>query len=249
MRLLTATIVFVLMAIFLVPARAQSTFAEGFYEFEDTIAGMSYTGTWTTGAASGLAGSSRSTSTVGSSVSFYVNGTTLVIWRLFRSTGNQGRMNVCINGGSCVLVINEATLTASVWYPYAMTVPSGALITITHTVGLVALDSFMVLSNAAASFPTAVPTATILPSSTPASTTTPQPTPTPQPSSTPISVIWSIDPQKSYSSINGQITAFDYSATAADTHISNLLTLLVISVWGFFFFSVFVLVKYKVGKK
>lgn len=245
MRLPAIVIAVLLFTFALFPARAQSTFDVGYHEFEDTIAGMSYTGTWVTGTTGGVAGLSRSTSTVGSSVSFYVNGTTLVIWRLIRTTGNQGRMNVCINGGSCVLVVSEATISANIWYPYAIQIAPGSLVSFTHTLGVVSLDSFMVLSSASGSFSTPVPTATILPSSTPASTTTPQPTPTPQPTATPMSVVFAIDPEKSYGSANGQITSVSYSASAADIHLGNLLTTLLYSVWGMFFFAVFVLVRYR----
>lgn len=249
MRSFAIAIAILLLASLLIPARAQSTFDVGYHEFEDTVAGMSYTGTWATGTTGGVAGLSRSTSTVGSSVSFYVNGTTLVIWRLIRTTGNQGRMNVCINGGSCVLVVSEATISANIWYPYAIHVTPGSLVSFTHTLGVVSLDSFMVLDEASAgSFPTPVPTATVVPTATPASTTTPQPTPTPQPSSTPMSLVWALDPSRSYGSSNGQITAFDYAASAADVHLANLLTMLLVSVWGFFLFGVFVLVKYRINQ-
>lgn len=237
-----------LLAIALIPARAQSTFGVGFFEFENVIASMTYTGTWSTSSSPGLAGVSRSTSALGASVSFYSSGDTVVIWRLMRSTGNLSKMDVCVNGSSCINVANEFTSTSNIWYSYAFSVPPGALISITLTSGLIALDSFMILNSATGSFPTAVPTATILPSPTPASTTTPQPTPTPQPTSTPMSVIVAIDPSRSYGSSNGQITAFDYAASAADVHLANLLTMLLVSVWGFFLFGVLVLVKYRINQ-
>jgi len=41
------------------------------------------------------------------------------------------------------------------------------------------------------------------------------------------------------------LTCFDYVATASDVHIGNLLTLIFFSVWGFFLFTVFVLVRTK----
>jgi hypothetical protein len=57
--------------------------------------------------------------------------------------------------------------------------------------------------------------------------------------------VWAIDPGKTYSEVNGQIVSTEYSASASDVHLANLLTLLVISVWGFFFFAVFVLVRFR----
>ena len=247
-----------LLLVCLIPASAQSSFAVEFYEFENVIASMAYTGTWSTSTATGTVGGvGRASSVVGSSVSFYSAGDTVVIWRFMRSTGNLSKMDVCINGASCVNVANEATSSNNFWYPYVLTVTPGALVSITHTSGLIVLDSLMILSSTGGTFPTPVPTATIIPSSTPAptatpaSTTTPQPTPTPQPTSTPqpsptaMSVIVAIDPQRSYSSESGQITAFDYIASAGDVHIANLLTAIFISQWGMFVFACFVLVRFR----
>lgn len=42
---------------------------------------------------------------------------------------------------------------------------------------------------------------------------------------------------------SGQMTRFDYIATAGSIHIANLLTLIFASLWGMFLFIVFVLVK------
>jgi hypothetical protein len=41
----------------------------------------------------------------------------------------------------------------------------------------------------------------------------------------------------------GQVTRFDYSATAAEVHIANLLTALLVSIWSMFFLGVIVLVQ------
>jgi len=41
----------------------------------------------------------------------------------------------------------------------------------------------------------------------------------------------------------GQMSRFDYSATASDVHIANLLTALLVSVWGMFLVGVLVLRK------
>ena len=109
-----------------------------------------------------------------------------------------------------------------------------------------------------------VPTATILPSSTPANTpvdtatavptldindiltliamptSTPGPTatdtPTPTETFTPSPAPWV------YATVaSGQLTRFDYVASASDVHIANILTLIVFSAWAMFFFGVFVL--------
>lgn len=247
MRLPSIAIAIIMLVIFTVPASAQ--FTQSVYEFEDTIASMTYVGSWSTVTITGTVGGVvRTTSGAGASVAFDVVGQTLTIWRLMRTTGNSSRMNVCV-GASCVLVINEATSTNNFWYPYTVTLPSGTqTITITQTLGQIYLDYFMILDDPSGSFPTPVPTATIVPSPTPASTTTPQPTPTPQPTATPYTLPESmimIDPARSYSSVNGQIVAVGYEATAADIHIANLLMLLIFSAWGFFFFGVFVLVRYR----
>jgi hypothetical protein len=253
MRLPAILITVILLASFMLPVSAQTVFGQGVYQFEDYVAQMTYSGTWATQTQMSL--TVRTGTSAGASVTFLASGRYLVLWRYQRSTGISSRYNVCINA-SCTLVISESTNTENQWVPSSFPLAAGTnTVSITQTLGNVVLDYFMVLDDpSTAGMPTAVPTvptATILPSSTPASTTTPQPTPTPQPtstpqpSSTPISVIWAIDPEKSYGMANGQITAFEYSATAADSHIANLLTMLVVSVWGFFLFCVFVLVRYR----
>lgn len=40
--------------------------------------------------------------------------------------------------------------------------------------------------------------------------------------------------------VGGQVTRFDYVATAQDVQISNLLFLLFVSIWGFGLFGIFV---------
>lgn len=250
MRSIAALILVALFVVALQPAQAQGTYSQGVYEFETASVGT--TGTWTSGAIESA--QSVRTSTVGGTVTFFATGNSIAITRLVRSavSGTQ-TMSVCI-AGLCSSVSNSATDIT--WQSIVFALPSGvSSVVITNTAGTLTLDYFMVLASPSSSFPTAVPTATILPSSTPASTTTPQPTPTPQPTSTPaptstpLLYVWAIDPARRYGDTNGQISAFDYSASAADVHIANLLTFLVISVWGFFIFSVFVLVKYKVSEK
>lgn len=245
MRLSAIAITVLLLVFALVPAQAQSTFPVGFYEFESVISSMSYTGTWTNLTPS-VGGTGRSTSIVGASVTFYSAGDTVVIWRFMRNGGFLSKMDVC--AGACTNVVNETTATNSFWYPYVFYIVPGQLITISLTSGTIILDSLMILSSSGGTGPTPVPTATILPSSTPASTTTPQPTPTPQPTATAYTLpgaMIMIDPARSYGDQNGRITATEYSATAADIHISNLLSLMFFSMWGMFLFAVFVLVRYK----
>lgn len=245
MRLPAIAIAILIFVGALVPAQAQTCcFDTGFYEFENEIAAMLYSGTWTTSPIYTSASTSARVSTVSGSVSFRVAGDSVVIWRYVRPSGQASRMDACVNG-VCIPINNETAASWGSILPFALMTAPGDTITITWTLGTIVLDSFMVLSSASGSFPTAVPTATILPSSTPASTTTPQPTPTPQPTATPMSVVFAIDPEKSYGSANGQITSVSYSATAADIHLGNLLTTLLYSVWGMFFFAVFVLVRYR----
>lgn len=246
MRRFSVIVIIATLLMLFVPVQAQTTFTQGTYHFEDTIASMTYSGTWSTITAFSPYVSVRSTSAVNADVQFLASGKTLIIWRLMAANAVSSRMDVCV-GASCTAVINESTASAAFFYPVFFVLPTGTnTITIRRTLGTINLDYFMILDDPiAGSFPTPVPTATIVPSATPASTTTPQPTPTPQPTSTSMSVIVAIDPQRSYSSESGQITAFDYSASAGDVHIANLLTALLVSVWGFFVFAAIVLVRFK----
>lgn len=227
------------------PVQAQTIFEQGVYHFEDTIASMTYSGTWATGTISSPYVAVRSTSATNGNVEFLAEGKTLVIWRYIVANTVSSRMDVCV-GASCTGIINESTQAVGFFYPIFFTLPAGTnVINIERTLGTIYLDYFMILDDTGGGFPTPVPTATIIPSATPASTTTPQPTPTPQPTSTPLSVVVAIDPQRSYSSESGQITAFDYIASAGDVHIANLLTGLLLSLWGMFVFVVILLVRVK----
>jgi len=98
---------------------------------------------------------------------------------------------------------------------------------------------------------TPVPTATAVPTATPfdinliltligsgGNTLTPTNTPTITNTPTP-------EPWVYITVTSGQLTRFDYVATASDVHIANLLALIFFSVWGFFLFTVFVLARYK----
>lgn len=229
MRYVIAAVVVVLGLI--MPVRAQSTFTQGFYEFENVVASMSYTGTWSSSTAvSTVSGVGRTTSVVGSSVSFYSAGETVVIWRLVRASGITSKMDVCVNG-SCINVSNESVSTVNYWYPYVVTIVPGSLITVTLTSGVIWLDNLMILGGiSGGGFPTPVPTATILPSSTPAYTATPGPTPvhtaTAVPTATPYtlpSAIIAIDPSASYSDYNGQIVAWSFRFTAGEVVVAVLL--------------------------
>ena len=244
-----AVIVFLVLAVFVAPTLAQTTFEQGFYEFESTIASMTYTGTWVDNTTNSVV--SRQTTTGSSSVSFNVRGKTLIVWRYMFTATNT--FNLCVNGGSCQTITSNAT--SFFWAPVAFVLPSGTnTVSITRVTGNIALDSFMILADpATVTYPTPVPTATILPSSTPAFTATPQPTSTPgntpvptatilpsstpaftatpQPTATPYELpaaIWAIDPAARYSSTNGQITATRYNMGAPDYIQLFLLTALLV---------------------
>ncbi len=78
---------------------------------------------------------------------------------------------------------------------------------------------------------------------TPTETPTSTPTETFTPTSEPF-VYMTVAPGEG--TPTGQTTRFDYIATAGDVHVANLLTALLYSVWGMFFFGVFVMVvRYK----
>jgi hypothetical protein len=113
-----------------------------------------------------------------------------------------------------------------------------------------------------------VPTATILPSSTPANTPvdtataiatstpiniddiltliaatpgdTPTPTNTPTETHTPTATFTPTDaPWVEITLTTGQMTRFDYVASASDVHVGNLLLAIFVSLWGFFLSGVF----------
>jgi hypothetical protein len=92
----------------------------------------------------------------------------------------------------------------------------------------VVIFSLMVLlaGTSAAQTETPVPTATHTP--------TPTLTPTPAPY-----VYATIQPEATDEP--GVMTRFDYTATAGDVHIANLLTAILLSLWAFFLFGVIVL--------
>lgn len=238
-------------------ARAQTTFRQGYYDFESYVSSMTYSGSWST------AGSNpyyRATTAASAYVEFSAAGNYLIIWRFLYTT--TAAMDVCVDA-SCQSVSNTSTATG--FYPVAISLSGPGTtntVRITRTSGQVTLDAMQILT-------TPLNTATPAPSSTPAPTSTPQPTwtlwasttpqptwtlapsVTPQPTATPYSaaassgVVWSLDLDKEYQVTNGQQTSVQYTATAADVHIANLLTLLLFSVWGFFLFAVFVLVRYR----
>lgn len=232
-------VIFLLLAglIAVMPVSAQTVFEQGYYEFESTIASMTYAGTWTTPSLFGV--QSRQTNVGVSHVSFVVEGKTLIVWRLMRQSSGNSSL-ICVNNTSCITITSD-TANPAYWYPYAITLPSGQnLITIHWVSGVLNLDSFMILSDPdlVAGMPTAVPTvptATIIPSSTPAFTATPQPTSTPGdtpvptatiiPSSTPAftatpyelpNSFFAVDPAARYDMVNGQITVTRYETRASD---------------------------------
>lgn len=70
---------------------------------------------------------------------------------------------------------------------------------------------------------------TLTPSNTPTPTNTPTNTPTPTP-----------EPWVYLTVTSGQLTRFDYTASAGDVHNANIITLILFSLWAMFFFAVFV---------
>lgn len=265
MRLLRIIVLIALVSLALLPAQAQSsTYRQGAYEWESQASPipMTYNGTWSTVTVYGNV--TRTTSVAASNLTFFAEGKQLIIWRLMRSVaGGASSMNVCLGSPTvCTLVSNLSAHPDGYFESYVVDLAPGSnLVTIQWVSGQIWLDKFMILADPQLYLTSIVPTATILPSSTPAFTATPAPTSTPGPSptpaptstpaptTTPITLIWALDPAKSYGDVNGQITSVEYTASAADVHIANLLTFLVVSVWGFFIFAVFVLVKYRVDKK
>jgi hypothetical protein len=230
-RFIVSMIATLFMAIAILPAHAQATFTQGAYEFESYVGSMTYTGSWSTGAANQI--SYRTINGAGD-VSFQAKGKFLVIWRLMQVATST--MNVCVNA-VCVAINNTTAGTGEAPQNFIVSLTGGTdTIVITRTAGAILLDSLMILADPALSVPTNVPTATILPSSTPA------------PTATPLSYVWALDPAKRYGSSNGQISAIELGASAADIHIVNLLNALLTSMWGFFFFGVFVLVRYRADK-
>lgn len=222
----------------LVPAQVHAQtccYDTAMYEFENEIAAMLYTGTWSTSAIySTASATARVTTVLGSSVSFRVDGSSVIIWRYVRPSGQASRMDVCVNG-VCIPVNNESSASWASILPVTLMTAPGDLVTVTHTLGTVALDSFMVLEDpvAAGAYPTPVPTATILPSSTPAYTATPGPTPvntaTAVPTATPYTLphaVWAIDPAARYGSTNGQITKQTYGMETTDYMMLYLLAAL-----------------------
>lgn len=81
----------------------------------------------------------------------------------------------------------------------------------------------VLVSGAAAQTETPTPTETLTP--------TPTETPTPEPW-----VFATLEP--AVTDEPGQMTRFDYVTTAAEVHIANLLTMILVSLWGMFLFQV-----------
>jgi hypothetical protein len=83
------------------------------------------------------------------------------------------------------------------------------------------------VSISAQSTETPIPTITLTP--------TPTNTPTPEP------FVYATIAPESTDQIEGQMTRFDYTVSVGETHIANLLTMLLYSVWGIFLFVLLVL--------
>lgn len=77
-----------------------------------------------------------------------------------------------------------------------------------------------------------------------AQTATPTPTPTETPAPTPtmdVAVYATMPPPDT--GTPGQMTRFDYTISAGEAHIANMLTWLLYSIWGMFLFAMVVLLK------
>jgi hypothetical protein len=84
----------------------------------------------------------------------------------------------------------------------------------------------------------------LLPLSVYAQTDTPTPTPTTTPTITPSptmepAIYMTLPPLEG--TPDGQLTRFDYTLSAGERHIADMLTWLLYSVWGMFLFAVLVL--------
>lgn len=221
-------------------ASAQTTFIQGAYEFEDCGSNCSLSGSWFVRDAGGY--KHLYTTTNNGTATFYVQGQQLIIYRWI--SGNA--WNLCVNA-SCVTVGGGSDAT-NTNYPVIAQLTGGVdTIVITSTTAFTYFDWFQVVDGI-------VPTATIVPSSTPAPTATPQPTSTPQPTwtlapsitpqptATPNAGAGGPDAASVYATLDsGQVTRFDYVATAGSVHIANLAAAIFFSIWAMFLLWVFVL--------
>jgi hypothetical protein len=237
-------------------ASALTPYPQGVYEFESCGSNCTLSGSWVVqdnGAADYLVSNGAGTDYA----EIQVKGQFLVIYRLVGTGLNS--MTVALNGSGTT--VGNANTSVDTDYPYIVAL-TGGTDTIRITGNFVYLDRFIVLAAPP------VATATILPSSTPAYTAPPQPTSTPRPTDTPAYTAtpqptWTLapsitpqptatpmvgggggsDPASVYATVEtGQVTRFDYIATAGNVHVANLLTLLFFSLWGMFLLGVLVFV-------
>jgi hypothetical protein len=255
-RVAVTMLLVVLLGVLWAPAQAQPflTFNQGVYEFESYISNIVYNGTWSS--TKSYSATVRSTSSASAWLQFQAVGKVLVITRFMRPTGSASSMNVCLGIPTvCTLVSNTSVHPDGYFDTYTVNLASGSnVVTIEWVSGGIFLDKFMILGDPNLYLTSIVPTATAVNTATPAFTATAGPSPTPAPSSTPaptatpISLVWALDPAKSYSDINGQIVSTEYTASAADVFLGILLMALFFSVWGMFIFALFVLIRYKKPK-
>lgn len=229
-------------------ASALTPYPQGAYEFESCGSNCTLSGSWVVqdnGAADYLVSNGAGTDYA----EIQVTGQYLIIYRLVQ-TGLPS-MSVSLNGSGTT--VGNANTGADTDYHYIVAL-TGGTDTIRITGNFVYLDRFIVLAAPP------VATATILPSSTPAYTTTPQPSSTPAYTATP-QPTWTLapsvtpqptatpmlgggggsDPASVYATVEtGQITRFDYVATAGNVHIANLLAALFFSAWAMFFVGIFI---------
>jgi hypothetical protein len=153
------TIAFVLLWAIPQVGFAQSVFGAGYYEQNN--ANLTYTGTWTQNA--GLVGTSAGThstsNVVGSSVTWQMQGTTLVLYRTTRTDGTAVA-TICFDANCQAISFNDLTTTRPMQIAsYQVACLSICTVSITHTGGpgsFITMDAMVVFSNP----PTITPIAT-----------------------------------------------------------------------------------------
>lgn len=222
----------VYLAVTALPAMAQTAtptpfvFTQGYYEFESHISDVTYVGTWITEYSNAV--TYRRSNNAASTMSFWARGKYVLIYRL-AAPSLSGSVSVCVSG-NCVST--ESYLPVGAILPILIALPSNMAnyqVVISFSAQPQYFDALMILDEAAIMLPT--PTEITFPTGVP--------TWTPAPSPTPIGVIFAIDPSAKYGMHEGQITKFEYSSEVADLVIFAVLTMLLVSMWGMFFFYLF----------
>lgn len=210
-------------------------FTQGYYEWENHISDMTYTGTWVTTTFSPSIIYRQSNA--GATVALWVRGKYLLVYRAVDPAFYGGSNEVCI-GATCSSF--GAYHSAFAIVPFVVTLPDNSSnyeVEIESVSYPSYLDAFMVLDEPSLSLPTPTPI-TFPPSPTPINT--PVNTATPAPTVTPLGIIWVIDPTCKYGSTeSGEITCESKSATAGDISIFSVLAMLTLGMGGMFFLVLF----------